>query len=61
MTNSDTLVHNMDKILLTIKMTPDLKEKLQQIADREGLPVSKVVLGALASKYPELVDKIVRH
>lgn len=61
MRNSGTLVTNVEKILLTIKMSPGLKEKLQTIADREGLPVSKVVLGALASKYPELVDEIVRH
>lgn len=60
MPNSDTLTA-MDKLLLTIKITPGLKDKLQDIAEREHLPVSKVVLGSLASKYPELVDEIVRH
>ena len=51
----------MGRIQLPIKVTPELRDKLQQIAKREGLPVSKIILTSLANKYPELTETILKH
>lgn len=55
------IIATMEKIGINIKMTPELREALQDIAKREGIPVSKVVLVSLAEKYPELVPLIIKH
>lgn len=57
---NDILVQ-MEKIGINIKMSPELRNALQEIAQREGLPVSKLVLTSLAEKYPELVPLILKH
>lgn len=57
---NDILVQ-MEKIGINIKMSPELRQALQEIAQREGLPVSKLVLTSLAEKYPELVPLILKH
>ena len=51
----------MDRTVINIKISGELKEALQEISEREGLPVSKLVLTSLAVKYPELVDLIIKH
>ena len=53
--------NNMDKTQFNIKMTAELKEKLQEISIRDQLPVSKIIFTSLAVKYPELVDYIIKH
>ena len=51
----------MEKTQLNIKLTEELKDKLQDIARNENMPVSKIVMSSLASKYPELVDLIIKR
>jgi len=57
---NDILVQ-MERTLITIKISRELHTKLSEIAQREGLPVSKLVLTSLAEKYPELVPIILKH
>lgn len=57
----NSTITTMDKIQLNIKVTPVLKDKIQDIAQRENAPVSKIILSALANKYPELLDDILKH
>lgn len=51
----------MNKTMLTIRITQELKDELQEIAAKENMPVSKVVLSALAKQYPDLLDEILKH
>jgi predicted transcriptional regulator len=51
----------MEKTQMNIKLSDELKIKLQEIAKRENMPVSKIVMSSLASKYPELVDLIIKR
>ena len=55
------IVISMDKTAITIRMSEELRLALQEVATREGLPVSKLVLTSLAEKYPELVPIILKH
>lgn len=55
------IVISMDKTAITIRMSEELRLALQEVATREGLPVSKLVLTSLAEKYPELVPLILKH
>lgn len=55
------IVISMDKTAITIRMSEELLLALQEVATREGLPVSKLVLTSLAEKYPELVPLILKH
>ena len=55
------MIMQMDKTVVNIKMSEELKMALQEIAIREGLPVSKLILTSLAEKYPELVSLILKH
>ncbi len=57
----NSTIVSMEKIQLNIKVTPVLKDKIQDIAHRENAPVSKIILSALANKYPELLDDILKH
>ncbi len=59
MTN-DTII-KMKEVYIQVRITKELQAKLQEISDREGLPVTKMVLTSLAQKYPELVDIILKH
>lgn len=55
------IVVSMDKTAITLRISEELRLALQDVGAREGLPVSKVILTALAEKYPELVPLIIRH
>lgn len=55
------IVISMDKTAITLRISEELRLALQDVGAREGLPVSKVILTALAEKYPELVPLIIRH
>jgi len=53
--------NNMKKTQFNIKMTAELKEKLQEIAIRDQMPVSKIIFTSLAVRHPELVEYIIKH
>lgn len=47
--------------LVQIKITPELKERLQKIADEQGITLSRLFIVTIAKQYPELVDIILKH
>jgi predicted transcriptional regulator len=51
----------MEKAQINIKLTDEVKDKLQQIARSENMPVSKVVMLSLATRYPELIEFILKR
>lgn len=46
---------------IQVKISKELQKALQELAQVQGLPVSKLVLTSLAEKYPELVPIILKH
>lgn len=51
----------MDRIAINIRLKPELRDAIQAIAQKEGIPVSKLILVSLAKQYPELNDLVLRH
>lgn len=46
---------------LQVRVTTDLKKKLEALAMRENTSVSRLLLVSIAKQYPELVDDILKH
>lgn len=46
---------------LNIRLSNELRIAIQELADKENIPVSKLVLVSLAKQYPELNDLVLRH
>ncbi len=61
MSNSDTITGMNEKTLVTFKMSPSLKQKINDIAARENLTTTKLILLALVEKYPELNEEMLRN
>lgn len=59
--NNDILTTMKKDALVQIKITPELKEKLQAIADEQGITLSRLFIVTIAKQYPELVDIILKH
>lgn len=51
----------MEKTQINIKLSDELKNKLQDIARQENMPVSKVIMTSLATRYPELIELIIKR
>lgn len=46
---------------IQLRISRELQKALQEIAKAEGVPVTRLVLKALAKQYPELVDIIIKN
>lgn len=60
MSNSDIL-SKVKTETLQVRVTTDLKKKLEALAMRENTSVSRLLLVSIAKQYPELVDDILKH
>lgn len=58
---SDILSTMKKDALVQIKITPELKDKLVEIAEQQGITVSRLFIVTIAKVYPELVDIILKH
>lgn len=56
---NDTLKTMKDDVI-NIRVSKELKKALQDISDKEYLPISRVVLRALLEKYPDLLDIVTK-
>jgi uncharacterized protein (DUF1778 family) len=59
--NNDTMQTMQKDAFIQVKISKELQKALQELAQVQGLPVSKLVLTSLAEKYPELVPIILKH
>lgn len=57
----NSTITNVDRIAINLRLNAELKNAIQDIARKEGLPVSKLILVSLAKQYPELNDLILKH
>ena len=51
----------MEKTQFNIKLSGELKDKLQDIARQENMPISKIIMMSLATRYPELIELIIKR
>lgn len=47
--------------LIQIKVTPELKQALDKLANKEHIATSRLLLIATAQQYPELVELVLKH
>lgn len=58
----NSTITNMKKDqLIQIKVTPELKQALEQLATEQNIATSRLLLIAVAKQYPELVDLVLKH
>lgn len=58
----NSTITNMRKDqLIQIKVTPELKQELDKLADEQNIATSRLLLIAAAKQYPELVDLVLKH
>lgn len=58
---NDILTTMKKEAWIQLRISKELQKALQDISQREGLPITRVVLSALAKQYPELVDIILKN
>lgn len=57
----NSTITNMERIAINIRVSNELREALNNLARRENVSVSKLVLVSLAKQYPELNDLVLKH
>lgn len=57
----NSTITNMERIAINIRVSNELREALNDLARRENVSVSKLVLVSLAKQYPELNDLVLKH
>lgn len=58
---NSTIVNMRKDNAIQVRVSTDLKEKLQTVADKEHTTISRLLLLAVAKQYPELNDTILKH
>ena len=61
MIDKTSTITSMDRIAINLRLSAELRDALQALAKREGIPVTKLIMVALAKQYPELNDIILKH
>lgn len=57
----NSTITSMERIAINIRVSSELRDALGELARKEGMPVSKLVLVSLAKQYPELNDIVLKH
>jgi len=57
----NSTITTMERIAINIRLNAELRDAIQAIAKKEGIPVTKLVLISLAKQYPELNDLVLKH